>query len=249
MTSKKLFSINQRLFTKKHNDSENLLIENYINLSDIDYVLKSDVSLFYKFNTILTYGNVSLFYKYLFLTLFSIGISVYQGFLYKTLIYISCESLLSMLIAECIAVLFLMYVETSKVLYNNTLIDYYRIRRRVEMIYPDIQWMVNNDYDPICEMNRLLPYILTISILNHLLFGSFILSMILIQLCLFAVGYLSNVAIQNKKRTNTYIKDLYNNDMLLIPSYKMDNSCILNRWYLPIIEKINTIEDLFKWIL
>ena len=72
MTSRKLFSINQKLYSKKHSDNDNILIESYINLSDINYVLKSDVSLLYKFNTILTHQDMSLFYKYLFLTIFTI---------------------------------------------------------------------------------------------------------------------------------------------------------------------------------
>lgn len=245
--------------TKEHTEEEEKILRTYIKLNNVKDVIKGDYDILFKVNIALTEKKHCLFRWLSTLFIFITWSGLYRNIIYHTFLNRFFICLTSILSADLISGLVHVYLDHSKIRYDNTVTDFNRMGFQVHHMYPDFQWKMDKDYQPHYECNTVLPICIVVSFFNVLTFDSYFVYLFCYFIVLFQTGhYWSHAHVHNKSvpKAVRWLQDHY---LLLKPSIHQkhhqsydSNYCILNGWCNPIVNllfKNKTLLDIYITVI
>ena len=234
---------------KRHSVKDEKILKEYIRL----HTLEENNNFMSKANFVLTKKSVAYFYIYSMifsgLTLPNMIYQMLDNYLLYNIFYV----LTSMFIADFISGIIHIYLDHSKIRFDGSLIDFYRLGFQVHHLYPDFQWIMDPLYQPHYEAVTLFPIVCFCSTINNLVFQSLLLYLILYFCLLFQVGHYWAHSIIHRKNVPWFVRKLQYLGIVIHPSIHQKhhqtfdtNYCILNGWANFIFNYLETHTNILK---
>ena len=233
--------IDRKKFNKTHTETEEQYLNVYIGLNQY----KNNTNTLAGYNVLLTEKKFGLFMVY---SVFYIYINLWcflQNIWYNLSLSLFLTWTISFIFSDMISALVHIYLDNSKIVFDGTITDFNRLGFQVHHLYPNYQWLMDDDYHPQYECNTIFPLVIILSILNNIIFGSIFIQFTLAHCLLFQFGHYCCHAITHGKKVPLFVYKLQKLGILIKPldhqnHHKMlvSDYAILNGWTNPLLNVV-----------
>ena len=233
--------IDRKKFNKTHTETEEQYLNVYIGLNQY----KNNTNTLAGYNVLLTEKKFGLFMVY---SVFYIYINLWcflQNIWYNLSLSLFLTWTISFIFSDMISALVHIYLDNSKIVFDGTITDFNRLGFQVHHLYPNYQWLMDDDYYPQYECNSIFPLVIILSILNNIIFGSIFIQFTLAHCLLFQFGHYCCHAITHGKKVPLFVYKLQKLGILIKPldhqnHHKMlvSDYAILNGWTNPLLNVV-----------
>ena len=225
--------IDKTKFTKKHTPYEEILISEYIRL----HSLNENNNPLAILNLLFCHKNIYYFTTYSFLFCYNTLPDIYSISITYNPLYLLFIILFNLFAADFTSGLVHIYLDHSKIRFDETTTDFHRLGFQVHHLYPNFQWIMDPSYQAHYETITLFPMAIIGCLINSVTIQSLSIYLFAYFCLLFQAGHYWAHATTHHKYVPWFAKILQKTGIIIHPLVHQkhhqtfdNNYCILNGW-------------------